>query len=305
MGFIDGIFSSFGSRIAGSAFDEYDDIRQQKQQKALQDISVQGNKELADYSQEKQMQMWDATNYEAQMKHLKAAGLNAGLMYGKGGGGGTTTGSANAGSVSTGSAANSAQTSQASQGMALLGAQIANLQADTKKKEAEAVKTAGIDTELGGAQKSSIEQGIEQSRTSVDKMLSEIANIDNNTEISKRTKDYQIKIAQEEAVTGVLRNMIMAEQKSNIATDTKSKQQGITESKARINQMAENIMQGWEGLSQGDQKIAIEKFRNEMEQNYKPVGQVIGRSLDDLIEKIFTMGGKERGSRGIVMPEKK
>ena len=39
-----------------------------------------------------QMQMWKDTNYAAQVEELKKAGLSIGLMYGKGGAGGTTTG---------------------------------------------------------------------------------------------------------------------------------------------------------------------------------------------------------------------
>ena len=34
--------------------------------------------------------MWDYTNYENQVKHLEAAGLNPALLYGQGGGGGAT-----------------------------------------------------------------------------------------------------------------------------------------------------------------------------------------------------------------------
>ena len=35
--------------------------------------------------------MWDYTNYENQVKHLGAAGLNPALLYGQGGGGGAST----------------------------------------------------------------------------------------------------------------------------------------------------------------------------------------------------------------------
>ena len=51
-----------------------------------------------------QMEMWKETNYPAQMKMLKEAGLNPGLLYGMSGGGGTTTGSQGGGSASGGSA---------------------------------------------------------------------------------------------------------------------------------------------------------------------------------------------------------
>ena len=38
-----------------------------------------------------QMQMWDDTNFAAQVEQLKKAGLSIGLMYGNGGAGGATT----------------------------------------------------------------------------------------------------------------------------------------------------------------------------------------------------------------------
>lgn len=42
--------------------------------------------------QDAQKEMWDYTNYENQMEHIKNAGLNPGLLYGIGGGGGQTVG---------------------------------------------------------------------------------------------------------------------------------------------------------------------------------------------------------------------
>ena len=90
------------------------------------------------------MDMWNFTNYENQVKHLKAAGLNPALMYAKGGVGGQT-GSANAGQVA-GSHASSeaerealgiqrnAQMLQAAMNIT----QMQNIKADTKVKEAEA-----------------------------------------------------------------------------------------------------------------------------------------------------------------------
>jgi hypothetical protein len=54
---------------------------------------------MALFNYEQQMKMWEATNYAAQRKQMEKAGLNVGLMYGKGGGGGATT-AANPGNVS-------------------------------------------------------------------------------------------------------------------------------------------------------------------------------------------------------------
>lgn len=50
------------------------------------------NKQAADYSQQLSKDMWDYTNYENQVKHMKNANLNPALMYGSAGGGGSTSG---------------------------------------------------------------------------------------------------------------------------------------------------------------------------------------------------------------------
>ena len=44
-------------------------------------------------------EMWDYTNYENQVKHLKEAGLNPALLYGQGGGGGSAAGGGTAAGV--------------------------------------------------------------------------------------------------------------------------------------------------------------------------------------------------------------
>lgn len=104
--------------------------------------------------------MWNYTNYENQVAHMKAAGLNPALLYGNGGGGGATAsgGTAMPGQGTPGSAPGGAGPqaikSQIIEGtgmgiqLGLMNAQKRNLEADAAKKEADAVKTAGVDTEL-------------------------------------------------------------------------------------------------------------------------------------------------------------
>lgn len=81
--------------LASSIFGKSQKTKEQEQleqQQKLQDQQIKGSKELADYSQQKQKEMWDYTNIENQVEHYKNAGMNPGLMYGMGGGGGVTTG---------------------------------------------------------------------------------------------------------------------------------------------------------------------------------------------------------------------
>ena len=51
-------------------------VNQIRQQQRLNELQIAGNIELANYSQNLQKDMWNYTNYENQIKNLKAAGLN-------------------------------------------------------------------------------------------------------------------------------------------------------------------------------------------------------------------------------------
>ena len=123
-------------------------------------LQAQYNKEQAKYSQELAKEMWEYTNYENQVKHLKAAGLNPALLYGKGGTGGSTAGAGTAGPVAMG-------TSEAV-GMALQTKQLSlnqqEQQANIAKTMAETAKIAGVDTEQVKAQIKEALQGIEESK---------------------------------------------------------------------------------------------------------------------------------------------
>lgn len=87
-----------------------------------------------------QYDMWKKTNYPAQIEMMKEAGLNPALMYGQAGAGGQT-GSQGGGSAASGQAPQQYQPMDMSNLM--MGAQIANLNANTKKTEAEAENEAG------------------------------------------------------------------------------------------------------------------------------------------------------------------
>lgn len=130
-----------------------DQWRLEQEKMALQ---AKYNKEQADYSQQLALDMWDKTNYESQVEHMKAAGLNPALLYSKGGAGGSTAGAGTAAPVSDG-------TTQAV-GMGLQAKQIAISQAqqmaETAKTVAETAKISGVDTD--------------SVKTSIKKMLQEI-----------------------------------------------------------------------------------------------------------------------------------
>jgi hypothetical protein len=93
-----------------------------------------------------QMDMWNKTNYGAQVKHMIDAGLNPALMYGSAGQGGTT-GSQGGGSASKG---NSQMNKGIDPNAMLIGAQIENIKKDTQKKEIERQNLAGETPEAKG-----------------------------------------------------------------------------------------------------------------------------------------------------------
>ena len=120
----------------GGATAKWNDKRQLEMQQKLQEMQEAGNKRMANYTQGLNKEMWDYTNYENQMKHMKAAGLNPALMYGQGGGGGSTANGGSAGSVN---APKAATPGNEVLGMTiaqrkLIEAQTENVKADTAKK---------------------------------------------------------------------------------------------------------------------------------------------------------------------------
>ena len=144
IGAILGLATAAGGAIANTVARR----KQFSNEKEMMGLQAKYNREAAAYSQQLQKETWDYTNYENQVKHLKAAGLNPALIYGMSGGGGTTTGSAQAAGVG-----NPGTTAV---GMGLEAAQMfSNIRltnAEASKAEAEAEKTSGVDTEFTEAQ---------------------------------------------------------------------------------------------------------------------------------------------------------
>lgn len=111
---------------------------QLEQQQALTNMQQAANENLMQKSYGLQKDMWDSTNYEAQVEHAKAAGLNPAMLYAKGGSGGST----GAGGASVGGAQASDETSRlaaetAQQGMGL---QIAMMKSQIEVNESIASK---------------------------------------------------------------------------------------------------------------------------------------------------------------------
>lgn len=132
---MDPIITGIGIAGAGAIGNTIAGETGQKRQKELMEVQLKNQQNLNRQGAALQMDMWNKTNYGAQVKHMKEAGLSAGLMYGKGGAGGTTTGSQSGGSAASGSAPGRPQ--MGIEGL-MAGHQMELMRAQTRKFNAEA-----------------------------------------------------------------------------------------------------------------------------------------------------------------------
>lgn len=183
------------------------DKRQIKQQQKLTDMQLTANKNMSEFNYGQQMKLWEATNYGPQMEQLKKAGLNPGLIYAQGGPGGTTQAAqgqgVTGGHAPGGTGMEIFQMMQMKNQQELIKAQTENLRADANLKNVDANKTAGVDTELGHTQISSLKQGIQNAKAQ--QALTEI-----ETSLKKIEEGYK---DQREGYT----NEILAQQIDNMA----------------------------------------------------------------------------------------
>ena len=132
LGTIIGIGGAIGSAIAKNSAKS----SQYQENLALMKYQAKLNQQQAYYSTGLAKDLWNYTNYENSMKHIKAAGLSPGLIYGQGGAGGTTNGAGQANGVGMPSKTGTEAGLQA-QGMAL---QLANVMSQTRLNESQAGK---------------------------------------------------------------------------------------------------------------------------------------------------------------------
>lgn len=305
--FIDTLSSQLGGGLGslvntglGLMMEGHEDRRQIRQQQKLQDMQIAGSKEMTDYNYQKQLNMWHDTNYGAQMKELKNAGLNAGLIYGMSGGGATTTGSGSGANVSGGTAVGHTGEILGIQQLGmqnkLLEAQIENIEADTQNKIATnpniqadtGVKTETIEqlkaqtnnikaqqaltevqTGISQIQKSIQEQSefdqVKMFDLAAQKIQQEVFQLQNNTEISDQTKKDIVKTIKANAVNAVLEQSV---KKAGIALDN-----------ATINKLSQDIIQK-------GQEIDIRKFEANLKALYPSVHDVEGSMLNSIKIKI-------------------
>lgn len=293
--------------LLGLALEGHNDRRQIRQQGKLQEMQIQGQKQMGEFNYEQQMKMWEATNYKAQMEQLKKAGLNPALLYGMSGGGGQTA-SSTPGSVSGGTAQGQSGEALGGSGMGmqlgmmtaqqeLIKAQAENLKADTENKR-------GVERSEGEARIESIGQGInnaviqgrimklEEQMKQVNlevekgtieekimtishiaaKLAAEVTMAEAQNMIDQATKETKIQTIRTQAITALLTNATM--------------RQKIQVDKAQIQTWATQLSQGWENLSQRGQELRIHEFKSNMEARNPGLWNVLGGALQGLLDEV-------------------
>lgn len=315
--------------IFGRSQEQHNDERQIAQQQKLQAMQIAGQKELTDYNEGKQIDLWNKTNAEAQMQHYKDAGLNPALMYGMGGGGGSTANIAT-GSVSGAEAPKGGheQIDQQQIGMGLqqqslqlqlLEAQKQNIEADTANKQA--------DTSVKGAQKPNVEANTQNLLQGYDNLRMDYQ-IKELQIAAQNLANYKEQASQQDQLNTIHYNASQALRSLQILSNAAKESDATLQSKiqiveqeaisgvlrnalsqaqientqidsllknqqiqASITQLAQNATQ----LDINQQKVAIDRFSATIQANMPSLGQATGRILNDAIESIFKLFNTERG----------
>lgn len=314
---------ALGQQVAGEAIGagmgmflgNYNDNRQYNQQKRLQALQIQGQKEMTDYNRMAQLAMWRDTGYGPQMEQMKAAGLNPALLYGGGGGGGQTA-SISGGNVTGASAPQGGREAiegaQMGLGMQLQAAQVKVLETQADKNEAEAAKTKGVDTDVAGQQFENLRQAFdntkldmtmknilnfEQQASQEDRLhyieyqtksaLSQARIIANQKNISDATLNDQITTIKQQAIEATMKNVLLNAQVSNTQADTILKNE-------QTKKLANDIMIGWGQLSVNERAQKVDELAKTMAANNPSLMNVIGRELNTAISDMYNLLGVNR-----------
>ena len=247
-------------------------------------------KDLSNFNREMAMQMWHDTNYSAQMKEMEKAGLSPGLIYPKGGGGGTTA------NVPTGSVSQPNMKSDAMAGMGMMlnnqmiESSIELNKANAEKARAEAGEAGArvptyakgmeltdsqikeIATKMGvnEAEVKSKLQGIEESKSNVK------ANEQNVKVGESQVNKNQAETTKIQTLTPLEANNLEQELKSKVTInkylDQRQRQElenMIVDNMTKINQLRIN-----------KNEVEIKAFAEEVKANYPSVWNVIGKGAD-------------------------
>lgn len=295
------------------------DSRQYAQQARLQGLQIQGQKEMAEYYRQQQLQMWRDTGPTGQMEQLKLAGLNPGLIYGMGGAGGQTA-NVNTGSVQGAVAPQGGHEVMDMLGMGLMNAQVQNIKAQTEKTQAETKKLETVDTTKTETEIQSLNQGISNakaqerltnlqseiaqvqasvSRQTINEQMKaweqiiakgteEIRQLQLNNDITEAQKADKIKMLQLEVAGQALQNGLTKLQQDNVSEQTKLIASEIANNKIVWQKLVQDIWMAREYLSNEKLKTLImenNSWQNNTGDNDLDLIVPILGNIQDLLKK--------------------
>ena len=272
-----GIFNIFGAGLnasisSGAANEQWGN------QLRLMDIQNRYNEQMAKNNQERNKDLWNYTNYENQIKHIKAAGLNPALIYGMGGAGGASANGAQGQGV-TQPTDRSVEMKLKQQGMGLqlgsIASQIELNKSQAEKNKAEADKIAGADTKVAEKEAEMLESQSEFNRR-VTKLQDSIEKLTKAQE-QKTAAEYFYIQAQEKKVWEEVREQVV---KADVAEKTKEAMiqkaslenfnlmqsgiESITRQKLnseQISYLKGQIAIGWANVAIGEKSVSNEADR--------------------------------------------
>lgn len=264
-----GIGLSAASPLIDMGINSLTHRQQLNMQKDFNDQQIEGNKELARFGQTLAMKTWNETNYEAQMKHIKAAGLNPGLLYGTSGSGGSTT-AGNAGSVTGGRAPNARENGmglQLASQIKLLNAQAENLEADTANKKADtAAKGTLPDLNKSAEELNKANTGLKLQETSNAKLNSDIMQYEKTQE---RIKAEIATESKETALKAIKTSYEKLQYETDQAYDKKlvddaTVQELISQARLKSINMSMEALLMKSSIDKNTSDIILNKFRGDM-----------------------------------------
>lgn len=285
--------------------------RQQQLQQSANLIKQQtkAGKELGQFSHDLQYDMWQKTNYKPQVEQMQKAGLNPALMYGMSGGGGVTTGSGSVPLPSIPSAEGPSGTAQViakGMDMAMMMSQKRLMDAQASKAEAEAAKTAGIDTKVGEAQEESLLQGVDNARQqhqlqklqiTLDNMKNfeqqasqsdrleyimyqtrkaarELELVENEAFISDATMKSKIDIVKSQAIQAVLHNALTKAQTDKTKSD-------IQVNRDVMRKITNDIMINWDRLGVDERAQSLKELQQQFKMGDEEI-EMVQKSLKQI-----------------------
>lgn len=187
-----------GNAIIGGLMGQFNDDRQYNLNAKLLGQQAQNQNSITEFNFQKQLELWEKTNYPAQIAMMKKAGLNPAMMYGMGGGGGSTA-NIQAGHASGGQAAGHSGEMLGMMNLSLMDAQRNLLEAQARETNVRADKTEGVDTTLANAQIKSLAAGVTNTtaQTELLRIDKKIKSLD--LWLKDKTLEDQIKIVHQNA----------------------------------------------------------------------------------------------------------